>query len=305
MIGDIVKVTVDRPMGSFHPEHKDIYYPVNYGYIEGIIAPDGEEQDAYILGVQEPVKEFVGKIIAVIHRQDDIEEKWVVAPENVNFTAEEIMEQVNFQEQYFKSEIEMSEKNFYHGSDIAGIRQLEVRSRLHNSDEKVVYLTDKIPYALIYIWDKEHNGCRRKHVTAWIKDGVTFYEEQFPDQLKTYYQGVAGTLYIVSDNSTIKPMEKRDNLFYCTQNVPVAQEEYIADVYERLLECERAGEFKVLRYLEQTEERQKELVELVAEGIRRAGFYENDEEQKAFMKRHFAKSWELAERKREAENPVV
>ena len=48
VIGKIVTVTVDRPMGSYHPEHKDMYYPVNYGYIEGIIAPDGEEQDAYL-----------------------------------------------------------------------------------------------------------------------------------------------------------------------------------------------------------------------------------------------------------------
>lgn len=107
MIGDIVKVTVDRPLGSYHPKHKDIYYPINYGYIEGIIAPDGEEQDAYILGVNEPVAEFKGKIIAIIHRFDDVEEKWVVAPENMSFTREEIMEQVHFQEQYFKIEIRM------------------------------------------------------------------------------------------------------------------------------------------------------------------------------------------------------
>lgn len=107
MIGDIVTVTVDRPLGTYHPKHKDMYYPINYGYIEGITAPDGEEQDAYILGVNEAVKEFTGKIIAVIHRFDDVEEKWVVCPENVTFSKEEIMEMVKFQEQYFKSEIRM------------------------------------------------------------------------------------------------------------------------------------------------------------------------------------------------------
>ena len=52
-IGRTVTVTVDRPLGSYHPEHKDMYYPINYGYVEGIMAPDGEEQDAYILGVDE------------------------------------------------------------------------------------------------------------------------------------------------------------------------------------------------------------------------------------------------------------
>ena len=107
MIGEIVRVTVDRPLGSYHPKHKDIYYPINYGYIEGIIAPDGEEQDAYILGVAEPVEVFTGKVIAIIHRYDDVEEKWVVAPEDISLTKDEIMEQVRFQEQYFKSEIRM------------------------------------------------------------------------------------------------------------------------------------------------------------------------------------------------------
>lgn len=109
MIGDIVTVTVDRPLGSFHPEYKEMYYPVNYGYVEGLIAPDGEEQDAYILGVDEPLDTFTGKIIAVIKRNDDVEEKWVVCPVDMAFTRFEIMEQVKFQEQYFKSEIFMSE----------------------------------------------------------------------------------------------------------------------------------------------------------------------------------------------------
>lgn len=107
MLGKTVKVIVDRPLGSYHPEHKDMYYPVNYGFIEEIMAGDGEEQDAYILGVAFPVKEFTGRIIAVIHREDDVEEKWVVAPEGVCFTRDEIMEQVRFQEQYFKSEVRM------------------------------------------------------------------------------------------------------------------------------------------------------------------------------------------------------
>lgn len=107
MAGNMVTVTVDRPMGSFHPKHRDLYYPVNYGYIKGIMAPDGEEQDAYILGVAQPVKEFRGRVIAVIHRKDDVEEKWVVAPEEMSFSEEEIRRQVDFQEQYFDIEIRM------------------------------------------------------------------------------------------------------------------------------------------------------------------------------------------------------
>lgn len=105
MIGKTVTVVVDRPLGSRHPKYEDIVYPVNYGYIPGIMAPDGEEQDAYILGVSQPVAAFQGRVIAIIHRFDDVEQKWVVAPEDVSFTKEEIMAQVAFQEQYFHTEI--------------------------------------------------------------------------------------------------------------------------------------------------------------------------------------------------------
>ena len=107
IIGTTVTVTVDRPLGSYHPEYKDMYYPINYGYIEGVMAPDGEEQDAYILGVNEPVCKFTGKIIAIVYRKDDIEEKWVVVPDGVTFSKEEIRRQIHFQEQYFDSEIVM------------------------------------------------------------------------------------------------------------------------------------------------------------------------------------------------------
>ncbi len=104
-LGKTVTVTVDRPLGSYHPEHKDLYYPVNYGYVEGIIAPDGEEQDAYILGVDKPLTSFEGVVIAVIRRKNDAEDKWVVAPADMTFTQEEIERAVRFQEQYFESEI--------------------------------------------------------------------------------------------------------------------------------------------------------------------------------------------------------
>lgn len=100
-----VTVVVDRKMGTYHPEHKDLYYPVNYGYIPGLLAGDGEEQDAYILGVEEPVDQFTGKIIAVIHRKNDVEDKWVVGPENMEFSEQDIAEKVQFQEQYFDTEI--------------------------------------------------------------------------------------------------------------------------------------------------------------------------------------------------------
>jgi inorganic pyrophosphatase len=103
--GEIVKVIVDRPLGSVHPMHEDLIYPINYGYIEGIFAMDKQEQDAYILGVHEPIKEFTGEVIAIVIRKDDVECKWVVAPVGVSYTKSEISDLISFQERYFQSEV--------------------------------------------------------------------------------------------------------------------------------------------------------------------------------------------------------
>ncbi len=186
-------------------------------------------------------------------------------------------------------------KCYYHGSCIPNILYLEARSRLHNTTEKVVYLTDNIPYALLYLWDEEHNDCSVKHVTGWTKNDVTYYEEQFPDQLKTFYQGVSGYLYCISDSVSIKSVENRTNMFYCTTDATVAETIYIPDVYEELLKHEAEGKFVVLRYNEQSTERQSELVDLIAKGIIYAKFYAENEQMQEFMKKHFSKSWEKAE----------
>ena len=107
MIGDCVTVVMDRPLGSVHPQYPDLVYPVNYGYVPGVFAPDGEEQDVYVLGLDRPLEQFSGVVIAVIHRFDDVEEKWVVAPEGHSFTRDEIAAAVRFQERFFSSEIRM------------------------------------------------------------------------------------------------------------------------------------------------------------------------------------------------------
>lgn len=106
-LGDVLSIKMDRPIGTVHPKHPDLIYPINYGYVPGLMAPDGEEQDAYVLGVREPLEEFTGKLIAVIHRFDDVEEKWVLAPEGMDFTKEQVEEMTRFQEQYYQIEIRM------------------------------------------------------------------------------------------------------------------------------------------------------------------------------------------------------
>lgn len=102
-MGKLVHVIVDRPVGY---QHGNITYPVNYGYIPGIIAGDKEEQDAYILGVSEPLTEFDGQVVAAIRRKNDCEDKLIVAPVGQVYHQGQIAEAVHFQEQYFISTID-------------------------------------------------------------------------------------------------------------------------------------------------------------------------------------------------------
>ncbi len=110
VIGQVVKGIIDRPMGSRHPDHEDLIYPVNYGYVDGVIGGDGAEQDVYLLGESSPVREFTGKVIAVYHRYDDNETKWIVVPcdEHGSIRSDvripdddEIYAKIAFQEQFF------------------------------------------------------------------------------------------------------------------------------------------------------------------------------------------------------------
>ena len=105
-LGKGVTVTIDRPIG-FHHVTKGIHldYSVNYGFLPGVIGGDGEAQDVYILGVSQPLDTFTGKIIGVVRRNDDNEDKFVAAPEGMVFSAEQIEKEIHFVEKYFDSRI--------------------------------------------------------------------------------------------------------------------------------------------------------------------------------------------------------
>jgi inorganic pyrophosphatase len=101
-IGKCVLAKIDLPLGSRHPQHGFVYM-LNYGYVPGVIAPDGEEQDAYVLGVFEPLEQFEGRCIAVIHRLDDDDDKLVLVPDGMQYTDDQILALTEFQERFFKA----------------------------------------------------------------------------------------------------------------------------------------------------------------------------------------------------------
>ena len=105
-LGKTVTIGIDRPIGYVHHKGaKTLVYPINYGYIPEVLGGDGEELDVFLVGVDTPVSSYTGKIIGIVYRADDVEDKLVMAPEGAHFSAEEIAHSVHFQEKYYKSTI--------------------------------------------------------------------------------------------------------------------------------------------------------------------------------------------------------
>ena len=103
-IGKNVSIVIDRPLGTTHPKHGFIY-TVNYGYVPNTVSGDGEEIDAYLLGVHDPLDKYAGKCNAVIHRTNDDDDKLIIVPENKQYTDDQINALTEFQERFFKHEI--------------------------------------------------------------------------------------------------------------------------------------------------------------------------------------------------------
>ena len=105
-LGKTVTIGIDRPIGYVHSKAgKTLVYPINYGYIPEVLGGDGEELDVFLVGVDEPVSSYTGRIIGIVYRADDVEDKLVMAPEGREYSASEIARAVVFQEKYYQTTI--------------------------------------------------------------------------------------------------------------------------------------------------------------------------------------------------------
>ena len=185
----------------------------------------------------------------------------------------------------------------YHGSFTPGITELKPLSTLHGKmDRSVIYLSGNMPYALFYIWDSAHNKTRKKYVNCRLKDNLVIHEEQFPDQLKTFYQGVSGYIYEVESNIFVEKTPNREHMYFCRQPIPVSNCRFISDVYDEILRCERAGKIRVIRYPEMPEEQLKLLHDHIVESIRMSKLHSDpNSEQAQFYAAYFPTLWERAQ----------
>ena len=105
-LGKTVSIEIDRPMGYVHRKgEKTLTYPINYGYIPNVLGGDGEELDVFLFGVAQPVSSYTGRIVGIVYRADDVEDKLIMAPVGQSPTAEEMARAVYFQEKYYDTTI--------------------------------------------------------------------------------------------------------------------------------------------------------------------------------------------------------
>ncbi|MBR6564006.1 MAG: NUDIX domain-containing protein [Clostridia bacterium] len=199
-LGKTVKIEIDRPIGYLHKkENYALTYPINYGYIPGVIGGDGEELDVYLLGVNEPVTEYLAKIIGIAHRENDVEDKLIAAPEGMVFYQNEIADAIHFQEQYYKTKIEA----IYEKSAGAVVYTV--------SDERIKYLLIKsqngdvgFPKGHIEKGETEESAALREifEETSVKAELLHDFKKQSPTQCLT---AKAKLLCILSLNLKIKP----------------------------------------------------------------------------------------------------
>ncbi len=145
-----IKVEIDRPIG-FKDTHNNIY-PINYGYVPHLIGGDEEEQDVYVLDVNEPIDVYEGDLVAIIHRNDDVEEKWVVS--NRAVTLEEVKEKTHFIEQYFDSTISLVDEFPYELWDVVD----EQGSKLGYQKVRGSKLLDNEYHQVVHVWIVQSDG---------------------------------------------------------------------------------------------------------------------------------------------------
>ncbi|MCR5516757.1 MAG: NUDIX hydrolase [Lachnospira sp.] len=118
---ETVTVKIDHPLGSTDEDNPSIVYPINCGYVERDceIGQNGEfsRQEAYVLGVDVPLDEFTGVLTAVARRKDDANSVWLVVPENIHYTRQQLEEMIYFSEQYYDGFVEVIDDEIWDGYD--------------------------------------------------------------------------------------------------------------------------------------------------------------------------------------------
>lgn len=186
----------------------------------------------------------------------------------------------------------------YHGSFFSDIKVLTPVSKLHSDPtQNVVYATSNRAYALFYIWDFKHNKKSTKHVTCAIKNGIVNYYEQFPNQFKSFYDGVSGYLYsAIRDENFVKGTE--EDMWMSKNKINIENCEKINNVYDEILKLEKLGSIKIIRFETLSPEERDKMVDMIAGIIEKKELLTSPlSEEAIFYSSYYEQSWEKVKSK--------
>lgn len=93
MLGKYVRVRIVHPIGS--DDEAGYTYPLNFGTIYG-----NEKQTAFIMGIHHPVRNFDGRVIAILSDRKNKSFIWIVAPKSTRFIINDIKEYINLEKDF-------------------------------------------------------------------------------------------------------------------------------------------------------------------------------------------------------------
>lgn len=185
----------------------------------------------------------------------------------------------------------------YHGSIVPNITELSANAKSHDGKHDILYLTDNFAYSLFYIWDSKHNLKKGKHVTCWIKNGIVYYEEQFENQLKRFYDGVSGYVYVVKNSDDFRQVSDRESMWFSNNNISVSEVIYLPNVYEEIQKYVAEGKIKIISYEQVDRKRIDVLYEHISDRIIKNNLLNTpDCEDALFYRTFFSKAWEDAKK---------
>ncbi len=190
---------------------------------------------------------------------------------------------------------------FYHGTLVSGITEVRAVSKSHDiAESSVVYVTPNRAYSLFYIIDKGINW-----VTCGVGDnGVVQYKEQFPNQLSVIYSGISGYVYRCAGSPSIKQTKTKD-VYSSEIPIPVLDSEYIEDVYDEIIKCERMGLVAVKRYEMLTADEKQDIHEMMLHYIFKNDLLAKSTGKASFIKANFPSAWKQAEDCPESKQQVL
>lgn len=181
----------------------------------------------------------------------------------------------------------------YHCSPVGGLCVLQPNTTKFFDKPRQVCLTASLPMALMY-------GAKHFEYTyGYIQGEDIYYQEYFPDALEKIYRGKSAWLYRCALREDMQTTQI-PNEYVTPQPVPVLEKDFIPDVYEALLEQERLGALRIIRYAEMTERRRQWILNAEAEVVVKNNLLHENSPFARYIRETYPESWELA-RQREKE----